>query len=124
MPATEPGSGAQRSGFVPRCAAPRWLACWLLALAGCLNPVPDTDPSVVSTGAIDAPANDLPANGGADNSDPGQQLNEGEGAPQQPASPVVNPPEMDGSVPDAGAPPPVDAGADAHSEDQQGEDEQ
>jgi hypothetical protein len=121
MPASEPGSEAQRSRFGPRCAKPRWLICGLLALAGCLNPVPDTDPSARdSVSVVDRPDGETPgrtdpAGGGAFN---GEQL-----TPEGPASPAINPPTSSGSVADAGAPALADAGADARAEDAQGQDE-
>ena len=119
MPPTEPGSRARESWFVPTCATPRWLACWLLALAGCLNPVPDTDPSVKGpVGVNDGTTTEVPAGGAESGSGQNDSFIDEEQAPSDPSSPATSPPVTGGSTSaDAGAPP-ADAGTDADSEDQ------
>jgi hypothetical protein len=124
MPASERRSRAHRSRFVPGCATTRWLTCWLLALAGCLNPVPDTDPSANPNLGVDLPATEAPSKGSADDPGNGSGFNEQTREPDEPASPAINPPGSGVNLPDAGAPPPLDAGADARSSDQQSEAEQ
>jgi len=110
MRASEQPRRARRSQFVPTCATSRWLACWLLALAACLNPVPDTDPSVT--------ANDSPAAGGnlgpsAGQGDPSVDDDDALLVDPEESEPPANSPQVPaGAFPDAGAPP-TDAGADA-----------
>jgi hypothetical protein len=119
MPATEPGRRTHGSRFVPTCAAARSLACWLLALAGCLNPVPDTDPSVRPVGVNDGATIDVPAGGTETGSGQNDGFSDLEQEPGDPSSPAASPPVTDGSnSADAGAPP-ADAGTDAGSEDEQ-----
>jgi len=116
MRATDRQRRARRSQFVPRCATPRWVTCWLLALAGCLNPIPDTDPSVDSNNSSDdsvgvgppAAIDQVPSGAGSDGEF------SGEPETNEPAPPVTEPPVPGGLSPDAGAPS-ADAGADAGS---------
>jgi len=120
MPASEPGSEACQSRFVPRCANLRRLACWLLALAGCLNPVPDTDPSLRDSDSAEfGPGSSAdPGLNAGQGADDGDLLGEVVGPDELP--PPVEPAVPGVVVPDAGAPsPPVDAGADADPEDEQ-----
>jgi len=116
MRASERGGRARRSQFAPSCATSRWLACWLLALAGCLNPVPDTDPSVNASespaagGSAEPPSGIQTGGGNADGF-----VDEGEDPSEVTPPPVTDPAgPVDGASPDAGAPP-ADAGADAAS---------
>lgn len=117
MPAVDPSSRARRSGFVPLCAVLLAALGILWMLPGCLNPLPDDQPSYRN---VPAP----PPAAGPSAPSPGEDGEPGAGAGMSPESPNVdgegspssNPDDLTPDAelqPDAGAP---EAGVAAESD--------